>query len=203
MAESHDGKTGTREIVSGDHDEREVQILERLRANDPEAIRDLADLYARELSIIAVGITGSRDLAQDIFQDVLLHVWTQRATLTTVYDLGGFMRRLMRHRAIDVLRHERAQLRLADRVSLVHEFDQIATNPAEARLVAAELRSAVLSVLDTVPPRCREIFLMRWEGGMSYAEISETLGITRGTVHTQMYRAMKALSAHFERHPLR
>ena len=56
-----------------------------------------------------------------------------------------------------------------------------------------EVTRAVNRAVDKLPPRCREIFLMSREGGMTYAEIAHSLGISIKTVETQMGRALRSL----------
>jgi RNA polymerase sigma-70 factor, ECF subfamily len=57
----------------------------------------------------------------------------------------------------------------------------------------SETEAAVRRAVDALPPRCREIFLLSREDGLSYSGIATTLGISIKTVETQMGRALKAL----------
>lgn len=172
----------------------EKGIIASLQAGDAQALHHLSRLYSRELCAIAMRITGSSDLAQEVFQDVLLNVWEQRKTLEKVVDLKAFLSKIARRRAIDLVRKERSQYRLADRIAAEQRPDLSRTVNQGANLIDAEDRRVLIyGVLNTLPPRCREIFLMHWEGGLSYAEIAETLEIARETVHKQMSRAMRTL----------
>jgi RNA polymerase sigma-70 factor (ECF subfamily) len=54
---------------------------------------------------------------------------------------------------------------------------------------------AVQEAINRLPPRCREIFLLSRDGGLTYAEIARSLEISVKTVETQMGRALKALRA--------
>ncbi len=195
-----------RNIVNKDvdqHDSWNADIVSRLQADDTSVLLDVSEQYATDIYAIAHSITGRSDLAQDIVQDVLVKLWDQRSELSRVYDISGFLRRIARHRSIDVLRHEQAQERLAEQVARRGEVtNRYHVNPGQSNVESADVRAIVFSVLETIPARCREIFLMHWEGELSYAEIAETLGITSGTVRTQIYRAMKALSVYFADHPL-
>ena len=58
--------------------------------------------------------------------------------------------------------------------------------------------AAVRRAIDALPPRCREIFLLSREDGLSYGGIATTLGISVKTVETQMGRALKSLRAALE-----
>jgi len=180
-----------------DFDKR--SLVARLQKGDSDALHDLSQAYAHELGVIAVSITGSRDLAQEVFQDVLLSVWDQRAALADIIDFTAFLRKITRRRAIDLVRKERSQARISEQLGLQQlSYLDRSENLGAKTIDSEDLRTQILSVLQTVPPRCREIFLMHWEGQMSYAEIADTLDIARETVHKQMSRAMRTLIAHFQ-----
>jgi len=69
------------------------------------------------------------------------------------------------------------------------------TAAAAADLEADELARLVESAIARLPERCRMVFLLSRENGLSYAEIAGTLGISVKTVETQMGRALKFLRA--------
>ena len=58
---------------------------------------------------------------------------------------------------------------------------------------ADEVERAVQGAILKLPPRCREIFLMSRDGGLTYNEIAAALAISVKTVETQMGRALKSL----------
>ena len=56
-----------------------------------------------------------------------------------------------------------------------------------------QLVPVVDHALAALPERCRLIFIMSRQQGLSYHEIADTLGLSIKTVETQMGRALKAL----------
>ena len=56
-----------------------------------------------------------------------------------------------------------------------------------------ELRAIIRRALDTLPERCREIFIKSRIEGLKYKEISEALGISVNTVENQMAIALRKL----------
>jgi RNA polymerase sigma factor (sigma-70 family) len=60
-------------------------------------------------------------------------------------------------------------------------------------MLSAE-HQAVVDALSTLPPRQREVLVLRYYGGLSEAEISDATGISRGTVKSTASRALDAVA---------
>ena len=58
------------------------------------------------------------------------------------------------------------------------------------------------SALATLPPRCKDIFLMAKLQGMKYREIAENLNLSEKTIENQMTKAIKMLRAYVAEHGL-
>lgn len=179
---------------------RDAALVRRIREGDTEALGELTRVYSASLAAVAAALLGADPLVDDVVQDVFLSLWEHRASLTIRSNVPGYLRQAVRHRALNVLRRERTQHRLADEV-VGHDVDlpRIARNDAEQRLDDADLEARLRAALRHVPPRPREVFLLSWEAELSYQEIAELLGVTVRTVSQQMYRATQRLLLYFPR----
>ena len=73
-------------------------------------------------------------------------------------------------------------------------FNRIIQNPhAELKLIDSEYRKYILSAINELPDRCREIFIRCKIDGMTYPEVAGLLEISVKTVETQMSTALKRL----------
>lgn len=66
---------------------------------------------------------------------------------------------------------------------------------AEQAVLARDQLRVLLELVESLPPRCREIFALRKIEGLHQAEIAEQLGITRGAVEKQLRHALLVLAA--------
>jgi len=64
---------------------------------------------------------------------------------------------------------------------------------AEPNLVQEEIDAALAEAMNTLPPRCREVFELSRVHGLRYAEIATTLGLSVKTVEAQMGKALRIL----------
>jgi RNA polymerase sigma-70 factor (ECF subfamily) len=130
-------------------------------------------------------------VAEELVQDIFLKLWTKRAQLTEIETLKTYLYRAARNQALNHLR----RLKLERRWQEEHADDSegMTTYAADDDASEQELAAAVHEAVGRLPPRCREIFLLSRDGGLTYAEIARSLDISIKTVETQMGRALKAL----------
>ncbi|WP_276482555.1 RNA polymerase sigma-70 factor [Paraflavitalea pollutisoli] len=125
--------------------------------------------------------------AKDIVQSAFLKLWEKRSSIdlpnagraylyTTVYHLSL---NAIRNRAIRKGHHAQ----LADGITTVH------VHTAEE----AEIRERIRLAIETLPPRCREVFCKSRLEGKKYDAIAAELDISVKTVEAQMSKALKLL----------
>ena len=91
-----------------------------------------------------------------------------------------------RNRALKYLRHRRVVAAWIERASQEQAF--LADSP-EDECLRRELDAAVQRAIADLPRRCREVFVLRRRDTLSYQEIAARLGVSLGTVKSQMWRA--------------
>jgi RNA polymerase sigma-70 factor (ECF subfamily) len=146
------------------------------------------------LVAFATRVTGNTAEAEDLVQDVFLGLWRRRTELPAEDAVRPYLYRAAHNRALNVVRNRRVAEAAAER-ELIEAQMEAQTAAAAADLEADELARLVESAIARLPERCRMVFLLSRENGLSYAEIAGTLGISVKTVETQMGRALKFLRA--------
>jgi len=144
-----------------------------------------------ELVRLAVMLLGDRPAAEDVVQDVFARLHTRRdrpgprgdqLAYVRVCVLNGCRRRRARRAVLRRLSGSGAPL-----PDLPHES-------AESEVIQAEGRRQVLAALAALPPRRREVLVLRYYLGLREAEIAAVLGITPGTVKSTTARGLGALA---------
>lgn len=129
---------------------------------------------------LARRIVGSGVLAEDVTQAVWLRI--QRVQdHPPITDKRGFLYRLVLNLASDQRRASRRHDRLFDSGALPEDVASPAPD-AEAIVISRDLMAHMAAAIEELPPRCREVFVMRKIDGLSPAEIAERLGITTNMV---------------------
>jgi RNA polymerase sigma-70 factor, ECF subfamily len=180
---------------SSDTFQREREWVARIREGDEQAFEAMFRTYNSALVSFAGALLRSRDSGCDVVQDVFLRIWNHRHGWAVPGALRTYLFRAVRNRAVDELRHGRMETRLADRrretaaelVSSAH-----AASPEE-RVDARDFAAAVARILDALPERCREAFVLSRHHQLTNAEVADVMGISVKTVEMQMTRALSAL----------
>ena len=134
-----------------------------------------------------VGVQEAQDLAQEAFLRALSENEREE-----VSNPAALLQRIAANLALDHLRAQnRSKLRFVDGEAT----DEIASPEpsAFARLVAKEEMQLLLSAVQELPPRCREVFIMRRVEDLHQEEIARRLGISRNMVEKHLRVALRRL----------
>lgn len=163
----------------------------RIRAGDEAAFESFfSEVYPALVAFLGHR-TGSAALAEDIAQDTFVALWQRRADVDPARSLRSWVYRAALNRAVSIGRRRRLELRVRE---WLRPRASVPPTPDD-ELSGDELRTAIHAAVAALPARCREVFLLARDGGMSYAEIAATLGLSPKTVENHMGRAFKRLRA--------
>src|SRR6185312_3384869 len=103
----------------------------------------------------------------DILQRVFFRLWENRAAIGHETSLRAYLFTATRNHVLNHVRdhaYEQRYVELEDNSAL--------TPSVAAEFEAKDLADAVLQAIEGLPSRCREIFLLSRDGGLSYPEIA-------------------------------
>jgi RNA polymerase sigma-70 factor, ECF subfamily len=160
------------------------------------AFRRLFELRFEELYRFAYHYVRSAETAKDLVHEAFLRLWRQRSQV----ELGGptarsYLYTIVRYQALDHLRRRRVEERWRLEYATPLMTDQgtaLAADP-DQEFTARETAAAIQQAVDALPPRQRQVLLLRWQQQASYDEIAETLGISPKTVAIHVGRAIQRL----------
>lgn len=168
----------------------DTELWSRIQGGDSAAFESLFRAYHPPMCAFAMRMIGSTDVAEDLVQEVFLYVWRHRESVQIRSAPRVYLYSALRHAALRYLRHERVVRRnTAETISI---FDR-PSRPTDARLLSAETLTLIRAAIGRLPERCRLVYTLHREQGLTYAEIAEVMQTSPKTVDVQMGRALKAL----------
>ena len=137
--------------------------------------------------------------AENITQDVFTDLWERRDAIDHIENVNAYLFRLVRNRCLDYLKHKVFEQKYAENVQASFEIELNLKLQSLDRFDVSdisegnEMERLVRDAINSLPKRCRDIFLLSRMKGLKYREISEKLGISVNTVECQMGMALKKL----------
>lgn len=176
-------------------DRLEQDHVARVRLGDGAAFEALFGEYYIPLCTFVDSYVHERAVAEDLVQDLFCALWRRREGWTPLGGVRGYLFAAARHRALSHLRHEEVVERATTRCREAGLSPALGTAGVDGALAAetSQIGSAYRCAVQRLPERTRVAVTLRWEHGMSHAEIARVLGVSVKGVEAQMGRALRHL----------
>lgn len=179
--------------------EEDRALIERARAGDKRAFRELVERHQRRAFAIALALVRDENDAREIVQEAFLRVFRGIDSFHGGSSFFTWLYRIVTNLAIDLMRKPaRRDQELDESREIKDELDI----PLLARIDGAdpadvvrrgEIRERIQSALDALPPYHRGVILMREVEGMSYEEMAQAMGVSKGTIMSRLFHARQKL----------
>lgn len=180
--------------VAADRPFDEAACARALARGEEAALRLAMGRWGDVLYGLLLRCTGSRDDADDLFQELWLRVVRAAPTIDPDRSLGGWLHRIALNLVRDAARREAACPWQPSVDGTVPETTD--PTPAPDAVVAAGQEAAALRrAIARLPERQREVLLLRWIEELSEREVAEAMGIPPGTVKSRLHHALRNLRA--------
>ncbi len=155
--------------------------------SDADALlRELYDGQWATLVRLATLLLGSSDHAEEVVQDAFVGIYRRLKRFDRAEDAVGYLRTSVVNGTRSVHRHREVARRKP-------APPDVAPAGPEERAVAADPHRHVLTALDRLPARQREVLVLRYYLDATGPEIAEALGISTGAVKSHTHRGIAAL----------
>ncbi|MCF6361479.1 MAG: sigma-70 family RNA polymerase sigma factor [Cyclobacteriaceae bacterium] len=164
-----------------------------LKKGNREAFRVFFDAHYRQLCNYIVSFTSDFKEAEDIVQTSYIKLWTGRSEIKIHTSLKSYLYKIAYNIYIDQYRKNKKEELFFD--ALKHEA--LAEQITYEEDVWHKKTAYLVKAIETLPPRCKEILLLKQEG-LKYAKIASKLNISIKTVEVQMGIAFTKIRKAFE-----
>lgn len=159
--------------------------------NDETAFREFYKENVFKLFQFAFAFVQNKELAEEIVNDVFLKLWQKRGKLDTIENINVYLYVAIRNTAANYLRKAASRKRIdIERLTVSHFY--LSPDPEQV-MVTDELRKAIEQSINQLPPKCKLIFKLVKEDGLSSQEVAAILKLSYKTVNTQLTIALKKL----------
>ena len=177
--------------VQSSPDSIDAGVIRACQQGDREAFRVLFEAYRDRVFSIACYSLGDKTAAADVTQQIFVKLFTRIGQFRGDSEFTTWLYRLVINSCLDERRRQR-------RFLPVEEFAPINKavhrEPPETGYERREIAGSVREAIGGLKPKMRLPILLKYIEGLSYEEIANVLGCSKGTVASRLNRAHKALA---------
>lgn len=180
--------------------EDDRELIKRAQRGDHGAFRTLVERHQRRAFSIAVGLVRDENDAHELVQDAFLRVYKSLGSFKGGSSFFTWLYRIVTNLSIDLMRKPgRRDAELVDTQQAVEDEENL---PLVSRIDGAdpvdvmrrqEIAARIQAALDELPPYHRGVILMREVEGMSYDEMAQAIGVSKGTIMSRLFHARQKL----------
>ncbi len=174
-------------------EQTDVELIASLRGDDHHAFAEIYSRYWKKLLAVAYHHSKDKNIAEEIVQEVFIGLWNRRnalhidnvnAYLATAVKLSVF-KQYVRQKRRNQIKEEAAD-------PLVSTWD-------EEKIYSRFLQQHINGIIDVLPEKCRLVFKLSREEGLSIPEVAQRMGIAGKTAEAHLTKALKVLKLKLNR----
>jgi RNA polymerase sigma-70 factor (ECF subfamily) len=182
-----------------DEAEQDRALIEQAKLGDRAAFRKLLERHQRRAFAIAYSLVHDEQDAREIVQEAFLRVHRGLETFQGGSSFFTWLYRIVTNLSIDLIRKPGRHRAEWDDTREVEEDAEI---PLMSRLEGSdplevvrrgEIAGRIQSALDELPPYHRSVIMMRELEGLSYEEMAQVMGVSKGTIMSRLFHARQKL----------
>ncbi len=178
----------------------DFKLMQKIAQKDLLAFQELVNRYQSLILNTCFRLTGDRENAEDVAQEVFFQVYRQAKSFRGRSKLSTWLYRIAVNRSLNF---NRKQKRFSQNKSSVDEqesrtrhvdiLQSFPNQSPEEAFEKKEERKFINKALDSLQEKQRTAFILHYWEGLSYREIAEILNTSLSSVESRIHRAKNAL----------
>ena len=164
--------------------------MSEIKAGDMKAFDQLYHRYCNKLLSFSMSIIKSREEAENIVQEVFLALWMNRDKISSVASVKYYVFTIAYNTAISALRKKAKDEKFFEQLK---NLQDLSVEPDNLQSEYSDLEGKLSEIINELPARQREVFILHNINGLKYHEIATKLNISVNTIENHMSRALKTI----------
>lgn len=176
----------------------ERELVEACRAGQDSAFEELVNRHKMKSYSLAYFLVGNAADALDISQEAFIKIYRGFHRFRGQCGFGTWLHRITYNLCMDFLRKRKGRVTLSYQddigagTEVLEKPSGDGSNPLRG-LMRQEIKQAVWGAIDRLPLKLKSVLVLREIEGLSYSEIAEVVGCSKGTVMSRLHHARKKL----------
>jgi len=184
-------------------------LVERVQAGDKEAFRTLVERHQRRAFSIAMALVRDENDARELVQDAFLRVYKNISGFQGQSSFFTWLYRIITNLSIDLIRKPGRQVAELDESRRGGHLAAVDSEEAPSKdfpflsridgsdpadvVRRGEIASRLREALAALPDYHRGVIVMREVEGLSYEEMAQAMGVSKGTIMSRLFHARQKL----------
>ena len=182
--------------------EEDRGLIAKAQQGDTVAFRKLVERHQRRAFAIALSLVRDENDARELVQDAFLRVFKGLNSFQGGSSFFTWLYRIITNLSIDLIRKPGRQLVDIDESRFESDESQEADFPLLSRVDGSdpadvvrrrEIAGRLQAALEALPPYHRGVIVMREIEGLSYEEMAQAMGVSKGTIMSRLFHARQKL----------
>lgn len=165
-------------------------LMQEIKADNMFAFDALYGNYCKRVYKFGYSIIKSREEAENLMQDVFLNLWETRRRVKKNSSVKSYIFTITYNSAISIIRKKARESEFIEYLKSVQTINEEAVDVV---FEYNELKSKLDEIVNALPKRQKEVYLLHRDEAMKYDEIAERLHISVNTIENHMSRALKTV----------
>jgi RNA polymerase sigma-70 factor (family 1) len=165
------------------------ELVALLKQGDEHAFTEIYNRYWKRVFAVAVKKLGDFDEAKEVVQEIFISLWERREKVVVEGELASYLSVSVKYKIINRLDKHYIRKNYIDNLPASAEVD----NSTQEWLDFEEVKERLAKLVSELPEKCRLVFVMSREQGLSHKQIAEEMNISEKTVEAHLSKATKTL----------
>lgn len=171
----------------------DAQLMMSLREGDNTAFTEIYNRYWKKLLAIAYHHSGDKTIAEEIVQEVFIGLWNRRQELYIDHG-AAYLATAVRLAVFKQYAREKRRAEIKAAVT-----DPVLSSWDEEKIYSRFQQQYIQGIVEQLPEKCRLVFRLSREEGLSIPEIAQKLGIAEKTAEAHLTKALRELRVKLNR----
>ena len=168
----------------------ELFLFEKMKKGDKESFKFFFDAYYSDLCNYVNLFVRNESLSEGIVQEVFIYLWSNREKIKIDTSVRAYLFTASKNKGLNHIRNEKVRVKALTK--LADDTKGHVPQPDEF-MQEQECRQMLSGVIEQLPHRCREVFLLSRKHGYTNEQIATELKISPKTVENQMTIALRKI----------
>ena len=175
-----------------------LSLLKKIKEGDIKAFEQLFRAYHSSLCLYALSITGRKEVAEEIVQELFYKLWKERQSLNILRSVKSYLYGAVRNQSLQYCEQHLVCERY--RQTTLSAPEAVPASTPHDQLEYRELEELINRTLSQLPERRRRIFTMHRLEGLKYKEIADRLSLSVKTIEAEMTKTYQLLRKEVEKY---